>query len=193
MKIVLTGQVKVTLALAVIATANLTMASIVKDSSASNCSTRLSGKFTESAPRDRFRFVNASEPGWSVDKLSIALDTADGKLIFDTDDGGAGVEVFQPYRQESGTATVASVEVPQDGQQSITITFDDFPAGAYYAFSIDIDDTLSASELGNIRVTGGELNGTTVMASFVSDTGERQQQQTVFNDQNMIDTIAGCS
>lgn len=180
------------MALAVIGVANITMASINTDST-HNCVASVSGKFIESAPRDRFSFVNTSQPGWSVDSLTITLDTADGNLIFDTDSGGAGVEVFQPYRLESDSAKVANVTLPKDGQQHIDITFDHFPAGANYAFSIDVDDQLSSSALGNIRVTGGELNGTTVVVSFVSDDGVSQKQQTVFNKKNQLEILAGCS
>ncbi len=192
MKYSLSGQVKLSMALVVIGTANLTMASIT-DKTDARCEAALTAKFTESAPRDRFSFVNTSSAAWSVKNITVELASAKGNLVFDTQRGGAGVEVFQPYRLESTSAEVADVQIPDDGGQTITIRFDKFPAGADYVFSIDIDDQLTDSSLGNIRVTGGELTGTTVMAEFVSDTGARETQTASFKADYKTNLMAACT
>ncbi len=156
------------------------------------CLASLTASFTESAPRDYFRFRHESESGWSVVKIVLSLDTADGDLVFDTNDGGKGVEVFQPFRKESSTASSAELKLPNDGGQSIEIVFTDFPAGADYSFSIDVDDQLSQSKLGNIRVAGSEMNGATIQVEFATPEGTRVNNSAVFGDKNRSVVSAGC-
>ena len=60
--------------------------------------------FTESAPRDRFEVINDSSPGQRVQRLTLDLAGSAGRLIFDTVEGGPGINVFQPFRVESGEA-----------------------------------------------------------------------------------------
>ncbi|UWR23093.1 hypothetical protein [Sulfitobacter sp. S190] len=110
--------------------------------------------FVEGAPRDRFVLSDAQE----VAAVTVDLRGSAGRLIFDTADGGTGVEVFQPLRDEGGT-TASSV---LDGAEVIRVVLDGSSADGRAAFSIDVDDRLEASDLGQIRVTGGELEGASV-------------------------------
>lgn len=80
------------------------------------CEQSLSASFIESAPRDRFQFTNLSSDQWLIKTIAIDLAGSAGQLIFDTREGGDGVEVFQQYQTESGSATVAQVTQPEDAQ-----------------------------------------------------------------------------
>ena len=194
MKFPIDIQIKLSMALLVLIGTRFTMAEMTEVANNSkSCQAALSAKFTESAPRDRFAFTNVSSDGWQIQKLSLRLATSDGKLIFDTEDGGTGVEVFQPYRQESTTATVQGVSQPADGDQSMQINFSDFPAGANYTFSIDVDDQLSQSELGNIRVAGSEINGAGIKVDFLSPEGKRKSEQGTFKTDSTSFVKASCS
>jgi len=151
------------------------------------CGARLDGAFVESAPRDRFEFTNASRPGWTVAGLTLDLDGSAGRLVFDTAPGGQGVEVFQPFRTESGVVRVADVRAPDDGGETLALEFvattrnasegdagadaGVFDAGATYVFSIDVDDRLRESDLGQIRVSGSEIAGGRLSARIVHESG----------------------
>jgi hypothetical protein len=129
--------------------------------------------FVESAPRDRFELLVGKEP---LRAVRIDLRGSTGQLIFDTENGGTGVEVFQPLRDEGGTdaGNVA------DGAQALRVVLRDADAGARAAFSIDVDDRLPSSALGQIRVTGGEMAGATV----VFETQAGQDIIAVFDTEN---------
>ncbi|WP_299412699.1 aggregation factor core [uncultured Sulfitobacter sp.] len=120
-------------------------------------------QFIESAPRDRFEISVGGEP---LRAVSIDLRGSAGRLIFDTASGGTGVEVFQPLRDEGGTVA-GNVA---DGAEVIKVGLRSAKAGGRAAFSIDVDDRLAASDLGQIRVTGGEMAG--AVATFETVNGQ---------------------
>jgi len=64
--------------------------------------TTIEVRFIESAPKDRFIIKNIGECNLSEFTFSIDLTESVGKLIFDTTEAGAGVEVFQPFEIVSG-------------------------------------------------------------------------------------------
>lgn len=130
-------------------------------------------RFVESAPRDRFELTVGRE---DLAQVTIDLRKSEGRLIFDTAAGGTGVEVFQPLRDEGG----ANVSDVADGAEVITVTLRDARAGGRAAFSIDVDDRLAASDLGQIRVTGGEMAG--AVATF--QTADGRTQTAVFDSGN---------
>ena len=109
-------------------------------------------------------------------RVTIDLRASAGRLIFDTAAGGTGVEVFQPLRDEGGTAVSDVV----DGAQVIAVTLRDARAGRRAAFSIDVDDRLMASDLGQIRVTGGEMAG----AVAIFETLQGTLIEAAFNTEN---------
>lgn len=132
---------------------------------AADC-TGASLRFVESAPRDRFELTVGTQP---LKAVQVDLRGSAGRLIFDTADGGTGVEVFQPLRDEGGT----QVNDVADGAEAIKVALRDGKAGSRAVFSIDVDDRLASSDLGQIRVTGGEMAG--AVATFEAADG------TVFN------------
>lgn len=183
------------MALLVLVGTRFTLAEITnkEQSNQQHCQAVLSAKFTESAPRDKFRFYNMSSDGWQVQSVKLQLAGSDGNLVFDTEEGGTGVEVFQKFREESQSAKAAVVNEPADGDQSLTIEFSDFPSGANYTFSIDLDDQLKQSELGNIRVSGSEINGAEISVEFVSLDGKVESTDSTFDNNSRSHVRADCS
>jgi len=118
--------------------------------------------FDEGAPRDRMTITNVSEAAVDFEKISIDLTTSTGRLIFDTTDGGDGVEVFQAFQVESGDAVLAADPVAVDGGSMLDLSFASFGAGQSFTFSIDVDDQLENSDLGQIQVTGAEIEGASI-------------------------------
>lgn len=134
----------------------------------SSCTAALQAVFIEGAPRDNFEFKNVSNGLWQVISIEIDLARSAGELIFDTEDGGKGIEVFQPYKTEAGDARLAKITQPEDGGTSMQLEFDNFAAQQSFRFSVDVDDTLKKSDLGQIRVTGGELSGAQITVTFTN-------------------------
>ncbi|SFR55799.1 hypothetical protein [Litoreibacter janthinus] len=119
---------------------------------------QIAARFVESAPKDTFSFTNS---GCALGQTTLVLDMSGsaGGLIFDTEDGGAGVEVFQPFEAVSGD--VASVTV-SDGADVLSLSVSDWPEGAEISFTIDVDDVLRHGDLGQTQVSGGEIAGAEV-------------------------------
>lgn len=139
---------------------------------AADC-TGASLRFVESAPRDRFELTIGDQ---ALTAVQVDLRGSAGRLIFDTADGGTGVEVFQPLRDEGGTT---AVDVP-DGAEAIKVALGDGKAGSRAVFSIDVDDRLTSSDLGQIRVTGSEMAG--AVATF--ETADGTTIKAVFDAKN---------
>lgn len=115
--------------------------------------------FVESAPKDRFIIQNTGDCASQATDVTIDLGPSAGKLIFDTTVTGAGVEVFQPFEVVAGGELLTSSITPLDGDSRVVLQFSTLPIGASFAFTIDVDDTLPASSLGQIRVAGSEIAG----------------------------------
>ncbi len=115
----------------------------------------ISVRFIESAPKDRFVFLNEGCPLSQVD-VEIDLTGSRGSLIFDVTGNGAGVEVFQPVEVQSGTVVMTPAV---DGDQSLTFQINGFDAGSEVIISADLDDVLINGALGQIRVADQELSG----------------------------------
>ncbi len=120
---------------------------------------QLNVKFVESAPKDWFAVTNASD--CAVDSMSMDIDLSGsaGKLIFDTTATGAGVEVFQPFEARSGNIELTSSSKVNDGDKRLSVLISDLQPGETASFTIDVDDTLTNSELGMIRVSRSEISG----------------------------------
>jgi hypothetical protein len=129
--------------------------------------------FTEGAPRDLFEIRNGSSPGQRIQSLTLDLAPSAGRLVFDTVEGGTGVEVFQPFRAETSEARLADAPTVADGSDRLALTFSQFDPGQIFRFSIDVDDRLTASDLGQIRVSGREMEGAllTVLVGPVGQPG----------------------
>ncbi|MEL6792118.1 MAG: hypothetical protein AAFU55_04660 [Pseudomonadota bacterium] len=122
--------------------------------------------FLESAPKDRFsiRNVDACETG--PVRIDIDLAGSAGRLIFDTTASGAGVEVFQPFQLVAGAEKVASVTPVGDGDEAVSFQLSSLAPGEIVAFTVDVDDRLADSSLGQIRVDGSEIAGAIVKVAF---------------------------
>lgn len=114
-------------------------------------------RFIESAPKDKFLIQNNSTCNLNTFTLTVDLSDSMGKLIFDTTEAGAGVEVFQPFEIIEGDIQLVSSDAVNDGDKTLTIRIDELNANASAGFSIDLDDTLVNSALGMIRVTDAEI------------------------------------
>ena len=135
------------------------------------CEHDVSLVFRESAPRDLFEIRNDSSKGQGIHRLKLDLAGSAGRLVFDTVAGGTGVEVFQPFRAEAGEALLTESPTVQDGSDRLALAFDRFDAGQRFQFSIDVDDRLTASDLGQIRVSGREMEGA-MFTVVIGATGE---------------------
>lgn len=126
-------------------------------------------RFVESAPKDWFSLTNNSE--CVVEELTMEVDLSNtiGKLIFDTTSAGEGVEVFQPFEKREGEIALASSKKVLDGENKLSVLVKNLSPGQSVSFTIDVDDTMTNSELGNIRVSDAEIAGGTVSLK-ISDT-----------------------
>ena len=124
--------------------------------------TLLEVRFAESAPKDSFIFKNLSS--CTMDSLQITVDLSDsaGKLIFDTTETGAGVEVFQPFETRKGNISLMSAATVNDGDKQLTVQINGLGPEQSASFTIDVDDTMTNSALGNIRVSNSEIASATV-------------------------------
>lgn len=122
--------------------------------------------FEESAPKDRFSIRNSSacESG----PMTVTIDLAGSKagLIFDTTGSGAGVSVYQPFELVAGADRVVSVTGLTDGDTQVTLSLTGLDAGETAAFTIDVDDTLTAGPLGQTMIAGSEIAGARVRVTM---------------------------
>ena len=121
--------------------------------------------FIEGAPKDRFVLTNEAGCGTGPMQVEIQLAGSAGALIFDTTGTGAGVQVFQPFEVVSGAALLKEQPDVTDGDQSITLDLIGLAPGAEVAFTIDVDDTVSARQ---ITVAGSEIAGASVRVGETS-------------------------
>ena len=115
--------------------------------------------FYESAPKDSFVLKNTSECVLEDLVFNVDLSKTAGRLIFDTTSSGAGVEVFQPFEVVNGSLTLVSSAKVNDGDTNLKIKIKRIAPTDSVSFTIDVDDTLAKSALGNIRVADAEIAG----------------------------------
>ncbi|MHA2938026.1 hypothetical protein ACXJY6_06990 [Vibrio sp. RC27] len=129
-------------------------------------------RFVESAPKDRFVVNNNGECTMQNITANIDLSNSTGKLIFDTTATGAGVEVFQPFESSDGNIQLAKGNQVNDGATTLSINIATLNANSSTHFTIDVDDTLEQSELGNIRVSESEIENATIKIISMGTTSE---------------------
>lgn len=139
-------------------------------------------RFVESAPKDWFSLTNSGECLLEDIVLTVDLTQSAGKLIFDTTAAGEGVEVFQPFEKREGEIALISSSEVNDGDNALSVRIEQLAPGQSASFTIDVDDTLTQSQLGNIRVSDAEIKGGTVLITFDSAT----QVNGKFNDKGEI-------
>lgn len=117
--------------------------------------------FKDGAPKDRFVINNTSECSVQDIVLTIDLKNSAGGLIFDTTEMGEGIEVFQPFEVTKGQITLNTAEKVSDGDTHLSLLIKTIKANDSVSFTIDVDDTLTESQYGNIRVTDAEIKQAT--------------------------------
>ncbi|MGH1440111.1 MAG: hypothetical protein ACRBBR_08390 [Cellvibrionaceae bacterium] len=119
-------------------------------------------RFVEGAPKDEFLIQNTGQCSIKQFTLDIDLSSSEGNLIFDTTNAGQGVEVFQPFEATSGQFELISQtngnEV-KDGDNTLSLKVPEIKPQQVISFTIDVDDKLENSQLGQIQVTGSEIKG----------------------------------
>lgn len=125
--------------------------------------------FDEGAPKDQFTFTNTSGCALEAAVITLDLSESNAGLIFDTTGEGAGVEVFQPFEAVSGADVLGEVAPVKDGDNRIELSVTGLAAGASVAFTIDVDDTLRHSALGQIQVTDAEIAGASVTVAMAGE------------------------
>lgn len=123
-------------------------------------------EFFEDKPKDRFVISNTGNCNWRNLVVEIDLSQSAGGLIFDTSAAGAGVEVFQPFEVESGVIELLSADSVSDGDTGLVLKIPELLAGQSASFTIDVDDTLTRSERGKIRITGSEIQSGSISIRF---------------------------
>lgn len=126
---------------------------------ASTATADIAVRFVEGAPKDRFQIMNLSACALGPIDVVIDLSQSASGLIFDTTATGEGVEVFQPFELVDGAENVLATSRINDGDNVAQLSLSDLPADGVVAFTIDVDDTLTNSNLGQIRVAGNEISG----------------------------------
>ena len=150
--------------------------------------TTLQVNFIESAPKDRFVIENSGSCTLNEALVTIDLNDSAGQLIFDTTGEGAGVEVFQPFEIAEGQLELVSSSEVIDGDTALTVRIQSLQPGSQVGFTIDVDDTLTNSDLGMIRVTGSEISGGSV---FIS-TSIQADVSAVFGENSRAATQLAC-
>ncbi len=115
--------------------------------------------FTESAPKDIFDIRNKSDESWTLVSLAIDLTPSRGGLIFDTDVGGPGENVAQPFERAGGNAQLVTMPTVSDGDGAMLMLFGGFAPGQSFIFTIDLDDRLTQSDMGQTMISGAEISG----------------------------------
>lgn len=178
--------------LALFATVLIGMSSHQALAAGDECHLDLNVRFIESAPRDRFVIKNNSSTDVEIISASFDLSNSQGNLIFDTEDGGTGVEVFQKFRSETDKVKLVSSPDVRDGDSQLDIAFETFAQFEEYQFSIDVDDQNLKSDLGQIRVTGGELAGAEV-TFLVRQNDVHRPVSAKFDKTNSMRVIQNCT
>ncbi len=147
--------------------------------------------FREGAPRDQFVITNDSSAD-SIISIGLDLTASAGGLVFDTAEGGAGVEAFQPFRRESGDAGLAAMPLVADGSTALALQFMKFGPGKSYIFSIDVDDRLTQSDMGQIRVSDQEIDGALAIIGLRGTDGSVTTRQIAFSNANTAQIETPC-
>ncbi|MEO0939264.1 MAG: aggregation factor core [Pseudomonadota bacterium] len=123
---------------------------------ASPAAAELTLSYVDSAPKDIFEITYTGTCPLPADVLRIDIGKAPAGLVFDTDPGGAGFNVSQPFEVRRGAGLLTALPTISDGATSIDLPLTGLGAGDVIRFTIDVDDTTSASRT---RVSGSEMAG----------------------------------
>jgi len=118
-------------------------------------------RFIDSSP-DLFIIENKSQEPWTLLSLEFRAANSAGRVVFDTDFGGAGASEPQQFEIVEGEVGLMRAPVVADGAEELTLHFTSFQAGRSFVFTIDLDDRLENSAEGQAYVTGEEIAGAEV-------------------------------
>ena len=156
---------------------------------------RVEAVFIEGAPIDRLLVTNRSAGGWLIKQITWDLTPSAGEVIFDTTGSGAGVEVFQPFRQlntddtrsaggnisdDRQLAVLVADPSVTDGDQSVLLQFKSFEPQQVFGMSIDVDDQVSSRQ---ITVDRSEMQGAILQVVF-SHKEQAERKLTASFDKN---------
>jgi hypothetical protein len=122
-------------------------------------------RFIDSSP-DLFIIENKSLEAWTLLSLEFHAAKSAGRVVFDTDFGGAGASEPQQFETVEGEVGLMQAPVVADGAEDLTLHFTQFQAGRKFVFTIDLDDRLENSAMGQAYVTGEEIAGAEVTGLF---------------------------
>ena len=122
-------------------------------------------RFIDSSP-DLFIIENKSLEPWTLLSLEFHAANSAGRVVFDTDFGGAGASEPQQFEAVEGEVGLMKAPVVADGAEELALHFSNFAPGRTFVFSIDLDDRLENSAEGQAYVTGEEIAGAEVMGLF---------------------------
>jgi hypothetical protein len=136
------------------------------------CGPRVEINFYEDGGGDVFEIVNKSQENWAVKSLVLSLSGSSGRLIFDTDGGGLGASMYQPFSAGASDVGFEGASPVTDGGEVVALRFSAFTPGKTFTFYVDVDDRLVESRYGQAMVTDEEIQGATGEAEMVHPSGE---------------------
>ncbi len=141
------------------------------------CGPQIEIRFFESQG-DIFVIANKSERPWVLLSLVIHLKGSRGYLIFDTEDGGPGFSMHEPFAAVDDEVGFLGIDPVEDGAEEITLHFSDFRPGREFMFMIDVDDRLESSDYGRAVVSGAEIEGARAWAVLSMPGGGKTKAKT---------------
>ncbi len=162
---------------------------LVGGNAAVACGPVVEVRFIES-DGDIFHITNKSDGPWALVSLVIRLAGSRGGLIFDTEDGGPGFSMHQPFEPVTGPGVdkVGLLEAGPvgDGAEEIRLLFSDFLPGREFMFIIDIDDRLESSDYGQGGVSGDEIEGAEAQAVMTLPGGAKATPKASFGNDGVV-------
>ena len=131
-------------------------------------------QFQDGNPFDRFIAFNRGCP-IAAATLTVDFTTSRGGIVIDTVRGGPGTRDPMDARLTEGNATLVAVT---DGDQGFVVDVIRFPTISAITVVMDVDDTTSLFEDGQVFADGQELSGTTVALTLNDETVSTQLDTT---------------
>ena len=144
------------------------------------CGPKVEISFYEDSGGDVFEITNKSREGWSVASLVLSLTGSAGRLVFDTEDGGLGASMHQPFSADGRHVGFTGASPVTDGGEVVALKFSKFIPGQTFTFIVDVDDRLPESGWGQADVSHAEIEGATGEAMMVKPDGERTRAEGAF-------------
>lgn len=146
------------------------------------CGPKVAIRFFESSDGDLFEVINASQEPWLIKSLTISLSGSNGRLIFDTADGGSGTSMHAPLEVVSGDVGFLGASAVDDGSEIVSLQFSGFTPGKTFLFAVDVDDRLGNSDFGQAVISGGELEGARASAQLSMAGDRKAHAKGIFGD-----------